>query len=125
MAKNVDATPIMEHELSLIQQDVNSIVHHLKQKKENDTFTFHILSNSNIGERDSIGVNKSHISCYRIEARKLTIFFSGNDEPIVFQSYNRSEPNYIVNTDQNMYMAFIEWFDSKWDETFNSDDYND
>ena len=120
MTKNVNATPIMEHELSLIQQDVNTIAWHLKQKKEpNETFTFYVLSGNRYS--DSIGVNKKHISCYRLENdnKKLIIFFSGNDEPVVFQMVDKEMPNYLDST--QCFWAFCEWFDGEYIVVKNND----
>ena len=114
MAKNVDATPIMEHELSLIQQDVNSIVHHLKQKKESQAFTFHIYTGTEY--QSVVSVNKKHISMIRIdhENKSLLIFFSG-DEGLEIQWRSKKEPNYI-GKDGGEYWAipFLDWFDDEW-----------
>lgn len=121
MTKNVEVTPIVEHELSLIKQDINSITHCLHTmlkhhaKRDNDTFTFHIYAGNN-GFQSLISVNKKHVSCVRIEHRKssILIFFSG-DEPLEIQWRSKKEPNYISKNGWEYFgEPFMNWFDENW-----------
>ena len=118
------STERMRYDITKIEKSLSEISK--STKKINETFTFHVLSKKCVGEKDSIGVNKSHISCYRMSGENLTIFFSGNDEPIVFQSDDRNAPNYIVKDDSEwMYTNFMDWFDYEWLDTFSSKEYHD